>query len=817
MVQTVAKTTAERAPTPAEAALLIKFDEGKPLNLNRSGQRRMHDGRPVRDEERVIRASVLRDLLLSAAPAAGYVQQLTVIGADIRGPLDLQFAKIDCPVRLEDCWFYSRITLSEAQLRSVSLSRSTAERGIDARHVRVTGDLMLERLQVFGSLQLSGAHLDDDLHLTGTNIYPEHLALRHLVPRARGDDPGRAGGSRHPERALLDLENIQVSGRVLADQLHVGGKVDMNGATVGGTVHLDGSDFGSLSEASAGGQAGDAWCGDGLRVDGEVDASGLWARGQVSLVDAQLQSLVLTGLHIDGCAAQPALLMDRMQCTGSLFCDGRISLAGGISAKGINVGASFYLGQGEVLAPSPSRNQKSRDQERWAVALQRARIGDDLRCEKEFCSAGKFDISSARIGGTVDLGGTVLGPAEGQDIGFDAGRAQIGGNLKCERPFTCAGIMALRNAKIDGFVKVEETSQDHSQLLGSGLHVGRYVELETRGPIDLSGAEITENLTINLTNLIVVPGGAAGPPAADLTEPPDAGPAEPPDADLTQPAAADLSGLSARVLKLDGRQQGVLDLTRASVRLLIADPRQWYPGESAPAWIPAWLAKRTPSLKDRLKLDAQHRIARVSPIVLDGLVYDDIAPVATSARPRECLAWLEAGTTVTRRSDPAPATGAGTHARYFSCGFVPQPYHQLAEFYRRSGRDADARNVLYTMYCTHNSTINKDHHHPILRVWNALQNVALGYGYRPKRAFGWILLLTALTTAWIILYDHSHISIIAAAILSLGLALPGTGIDRIQGMVKMTEMGDLFALGLVLAGLVLGATVIAAIGRAIRN
>jgi hypothetical protein len=798
MVHTVSKF-------PAEEALRGQFRQGLPLDLNRPCPRRMHGGKPVHDRKRLIHAPVLRELLLSAgSPSEGCVQQLTVIGADILGPLDLRFAKIDCPIRLENCWFYDPVTLSEAELRSVSLRDSTAERGIDASHVRVTGDLMLDWLRVFGPLVLEGAHLEDDIHLSDASIYQQHLAFGDLAVDAHEDAPNGSGESSNRDRPLLDLESVEVKGRIVADRLYVEGTVGMDGATVGGTLHLDSADLGSVPEMYRDRRVGDAWRADGLRVAGELNAKRLWARGQVTLVDAHMQSLVLTGVHIDYCESKPALVMDRMQCDGSLFCADEISLDGGISAIGINVGASFYLGHGEVRGTQPDHG-KTR-----AVSLQRARISADLRCEAKFRSAGIFDISDARIGGSVNLNGAIMDPAEGESIGFDAGRAQIGGNLRCERSFFCRGIMALMNARIDGVVQVAETSENNTLLLGSGLRAGRFVQLQITGRIDLSGAEIAEGLIIDLATL------RAGDDADEPT--------------------ADLSGLTARVLKLDGRQRGYLDLTRASVRLLIIDPTLWCPGKRVPSWIPRWLASRVPRL--RAGLDERSRIAKDSPTVLDGLVYDDITPAGgpetntcTPERdtrrpdgPRDRLVWLEAGTRVTRRPDIAGSAGAvseaggGAHPRYRTCGFVPQPYHQLAAFYRSIGRDCDARDVLYAMYCRHNAAIHKNGHHPILWTWNATQNVALGYGYRPKRAFGWVLLLAALATVYIILRDdQSHLGVVSAAILSLGLALPDSGIDKVQGMVRVSALGHLVALGLVAAGLVLGATVIAAIGRAIRN
>src|ERR1700761_4337533 len=59
-------------------------------------------------------------------------------------------------------------------------------------------------------------------------------------------------------------------------------------------------------------------------------------------------------------------------------------------------------------------------------------------------------------------------------------------------------------------------------------------------------------------------------------------------------------------------------------------------------------------------------------------------------------------------------------------GYLPQPYEQLAASYRRLGHDADARTVMLA---------KERHRHAGLslpsRLWGYLQEVTIGYGYRP--------------------------------------------------------------------------------------
>ncbi|WP_459737184.1 membrane-associated oxidoreductase [Streptomyces sp. E-15] len=69
-------------------------------------------------------------------------------------------------------------------------------------------------------------------------------------------------------------------------------------------------------------------------------------------------------------------------------------------------------------------------------------------------------------------------------------------------------------------------------------------------------------------------------------------------------------------------------------------------------------------------------------------------------------------------------------------GYLPQPYEQLATAYRTVGDDAAARTVRLARLRRHRRTLP-----PYARLWGWLQDAAVGYGFRPLRAAGWLLLL----------------------------------------------------------------------------
>ncbi len=72
-----------------------------------------------------------------------------------------------------------------------------------------------------------------------------------------------------------------------------------------------------------------------------------------------------------------------------------------------------------------------------------------------------------------------------------------------------------------------------------------------------------------------------------------------------------------------------------------------------------------------------------------------------------------------------------------SPGYNPQPYEQLASWYRKAGHDDEARRVLLAKQRRRRRTLA-----PAARAWGHLLDVTVGYGYRPWLAGVWLLALT---------------------------------------------------------------------------
>ncbi|MFJ1703915.1 oxidoreductase [Kitasatospora sp. NPDC088346] len=177
---------------------------------------------------------------------------------------------------------------------------------------------------------------------------------------------------------------------------------------------------------------------------------------------------------------------------------------------------------------------------------------------------------------------------------------------------------------------------------------------------------------------------------------------------------------------------------------------------------------------------------------LDGLTYTSLQS-AGPASPARRLAWLAA----------LP-------------GYAPQPYEQLAAWYRRSGEDDAARRVLLAKQRRRRRTL-----HPAARAWGRLLDVTVGYGYRPWLAGVWLLALTALGCGVFSTADPAPASAEGGApfnrlIYTLDLLLPIGGFGQ-RTAWYWTGPQQWFGYGLIAAGWVLTTALLAGVSRSLNR
>ncbi|MGI5353280.1 oxidoreductase [Streptomyces sp. CA-250714] len=105
---------------------------------------------------------------------------------------------------------------------------------------------------------------------------------------------------------------------------------------------------------------------------------------------------------------------------------------------------------------------------------------------------------------------------------------------------------------------------------------------------------------------------------------------------------------------------------------------------------------------------------------LRGFTYEVLAPEGRFPLPRR-LEWVHAATPE----------------------FNPEPYDRLAACLQAGGEEADAHTVLLAKLRRRRELL------PLpLRIWDHIQDLALGYGYRPGRAVLWLVLLLTGGSLW---------------------------------------------------------------------
>ncbi|MEH1055569.1 hypothetical protein V6U89_10210 [Micromonospora sp. CPCC 206171] len=209
-------------------------------------------------EDRVVRAAVVRALLLGAVPPEpGELAALTLVGAEITGTLDLSYAEIPYAVRMSRCVFTDRVELVGARTREIDLAGSQLA-GVWADKAVVAGNLRLTDARCADGVRLAAATIDGALDLD------------------------RAWLSGAP---ALDARLLSVGHDVRGDGLRCTGEVQLHHADIRGSVRLHG--------AALANPQGRALAAVGLAVGGTLSCcNGFTAEGRITISFARVGSQV---------------------------------------------------------------------------------------------------------------------------------------------------------------------------------------------------------------------------------------------------------------------------------------------------------------------------------------------------------------------------------------------------------------------------------------------------------------------------------------------------------------------------------------------
>ncbi|MGI5183046.1 hypothetical protein ACQEVZ_43000 [Dactylosporangium sp. CA-152071] len=517
----------------------------------------------------------------------------------------------------------------------------------------------------------------------------------------------------------------------------------------------------------------------GVTIAGHLRMSGVRSTGMINLRDAKIAGGLLLERARLSAPGGTVLSAERSQIGGDLVAeegfraDGTIQLFQATVTGGVHLDGATIVAPAAAATPPDSRAAASRFGGRKGLDLDSATVTGGVFLRRADVE-GEVSLRHCTVSGVATFSGATLRNPGGVAVRLD--RADVGG-----------GVHLLGGVKVDGETRLVGARVGRGlRMAGASLSNPGGLALRAdnctvEGPIE--GREgFTATGGVSLVEARV--GGAVFLEGARLDNP-----------DGTSLRATGIvtgslmnccTGFTAtgRVSMSAARIGGKLCLQEAHLAALKCTGAE--AGEvdlrfAAPPTGPVDLRYVRASLvrDDPATWPADLR--------LDGLTYQTLDPLL---EPRRRLDWLA------RTAD----------------GLPPQPYEQLAAVYRQLGHDDDARTVLLAKQRRRRAT------RPWwTRSWGWLQDVTVGYGYRPQRAAGWLLaLLVAGTTVFATWrpapVDPGQAPELHPLVYTLDLLLPIIDFGQ-ESAFRPTGAGQWLAFGLIAAGWTLATTVAAGFTR----
>jgi hypothetical protein len=500
-------------------------------------------------------------------------------------------------------------------------------------------------------------------------------------------------------------------------------------------------------------------------------------------VDGQL---VLTGCRMGAMNAPPAMgspisaLTDprppgrTMSATGitvssGVFMDGGFTAYGEIRLLAGHIGGVLDLGGAELRNPG-------------AVALLAARLAVDgpVFCRDGFVADGEVVFRRAHITGFLDLSGARLSNPGGR--AFFAPVLSVDSGVYCRNGAVLSGETILVDAHISGGLDLSGATLDNpgrAAMSASRLTIDGPAFFRdgftADGELVLQRARISSFLDLSGARLSNPGGNALFAPGLVV----DGG-----------VAFRGSTVFDGQVSLEDAHITGDLDLTHAQFTSTGSNALNCTYLAAGQLIMPQAPVAGTADLSHaRLGTLTAHPDSTPAGIRVSELTYDTLTPILpVDQRVR----WITS-------AQPA---------------YLPQPYEQLAASYRQLGHDADARTVLLAKQRHRHGSL------PLpLRLWGLLQDVTIGYGYRPGRAGLWLATLIAVGTITFGLHhpppahNSAHLEF-NPFFYTLDLLLPVISYGQ-QSSFAPTGPYQWLSYALITAGWILATTIITGISRAL--
>ncbi|MBD8874810.1 hypothetical protein [Roseibium polysiphoniae] len=333
--------------TEAEQQLLDNCKDGVPTVLG-DGERPSGPS-----PEQTIRADLLRYLILGGCEECEVHEWgVNLTGAWISGRLDLSFATAKGATGLLNCRFEQKIAALQARFEALNLNGS-AMPGVNAQGIRVTGAMLLRRLNSTGELSLSGAEIGGQLSFM---------------------DAKMDGG----DGTALNAQGVRVTGGVFMRALKSKGEVRLSGAQIGGQLDCEDAELDGAGEYALNAQ--------GVRLTGNAKLERLKSKGEVSLAGAQIGGqLECESAELDGGSGM-ALNVQGIRAAESVFLRG-LKSKGVVSFSGAEVSGQLEFHDAELDGG----------------------VGDALNGQRLVVTSGLYWRHVKSVRGVVDLNSAHLG------------------------------------------------------------------------------------------------------------------------------------------------------------------------------------------------------------------------------------------------------------------------------------------------------------------------------------------------------------------------------------------------------------------------
>ncbi|GAA3460632.1 hypothetical protein ACFFSW_20825 [Saccharothrix longispora] len=558
-------------------------------------------------------------------------------------------------------------------------------------------------------LEFAGCHLPGLLgrNLTGSNeISLAGSTVEGLVDLVDADIAGslslQDAALLAPGGIALHADRLTLAGGLLGQRVRVTGELRMASAHVGGYCNLTGGSFDN--------PGGHAFNGTGLHVGGTLLLAGCTVLGTVLLAGARIDSaLTMRGAGVSrGRAADDALdphsdpsatlVFDRLTVDGDVQLDRGFRSTGAVRMVNAALGGTLSLSGGAFDAGGPELDEPTGygravhgnaepTGHGRALHLDGARVGGDV-IGRQCRVRGQLRMVDLQVKGSLILDGSELdNPRADAVLG---NRSRIGSNLAA-REVEVAGGLELRGVHVGANV----------DLRGSRItKPGRYRHQPAGKPsLDVGGAVIGRDLICARGAREFVAHGGVRARRAQVGRMATFDGAVL--GDKLDSHALNVLGMQVQELTLTPVTAPRGDVTLRQVRCTSLDDNEnfW----SATGWIDLE-EFRYDSLRHPIDLRDDDEVERR-------------------------LRWLRQAMRRTYR---------------------PGPYDQFAEMLRAGGNDEHAATVLVEKQRLRYRAVAEGRRwlRPLVLLWSWLQRAMVGYGYRPARALGWLVVTWLLGSAW---------------------------------------------------------------------